>query len=214
AAFTLGLAYRAVAPLAAAALLWTLSYRNAWGQLFHTEDLLVLHVIALACAPAADAWALRRPRAPAAAGYGWPVRLLVALTAATYLLAAIAKLRLAGLAWVDGAQLRDQIAVDNLRKAVLGDPVGPLAGLLLDHPGALWAASIGTLVIELGAPIALVGGRVGRLWAVAAWAFHLGVLLTMNVVFPYPLSGVALLPLFPVERVIQVAREWRRRRAG
>jgi len=32
--------------LAALALLWTLTYRNAWGQIFPTENLLVLHVIA------------------------------------------------------------------------------------------------------------------------------------------------------------------------
>ena len=62
-------------PIAAALLLWTLSYRNSWGLPFHTENLLVLHVIALALAPAADAWALgaakrraERSSTPAMAG--------------------------------------------------------------------------------------------------------------------------------------------------
>src|SRR5262245_31864989 len=57
-AVSAGVGYRVVAPLAALGLLWSLSYRNSWGMVFHTENLVVLHVIALACAPAADAWVL------------------------------------------------------------------------------------------------------------------------------------------------------------
>src|SRR5262245_51135723 len=82
AGFVAGVRYRITAPLAAVALLWTLTYRNSWGQVFHTENLLVLHVIALALAPAADAWAVDRA-GDARAGYGWPIKLLAALTAAT-----------------------------------------------------------------------------------------------------------------------------------
>ena len=203
--FILGFAYRFTAPLAALALLWTLSYRNAWGQVFHVENLLVLHVIALACAPAADAYAIDRPR-DAPAGHGWPLKLLAVLTAATYLLAGIAKLRIAGLAWIDGELLRDQIAVDNLRKALFGDPIAPLATLFLDHPGPLIVFCVLTIAIEVGAPLALAGRRIGYAWAASAWAFHVGVLLLMNIWFPYPLLGLAFLPLLPAERVIDAAR--------
>jgi hypothetical protein len=218
AAFVAGVWYRVTAPLAAAALLWTLTYRNCWGQVFHTENLMVLHVIALACAPAADAWAVRRgPAAPAPAGYGWAIKLLVALTAATYVLAGVAKLRLAGLDWLDGAQLRNQIAIDNLRKALLGDWTAPLATPLLEHPSWFVVASLLTLIVELGAPIALCGGRVARLWAVSAWGFHVGVVLLMMIWFPYPLLGLAFLPIVRAERVISaMARVGRgiRNRAG
>jgi hypothetical protein len=209
-AFVAGFAYRWTAPLAAVGLLWTTTYRSSWGQVFHTENLLVLHVIALACAPAADAWAARRTR-PAApsAGYGWPIKLLVALTAVTYVLAAIAKLRLAGLHWLDGGLLRDQVAIDNLRKAVLGDRIGRLALPLLEHPAAFAVVAIATVVVELGAPLALCGGRIAWTWAGAAWGFHVGVWLAMNIVFPYPLFGIAFAPLFAIERVIEVPREWR-----
>lgn len=217
AAFVVGFAYRFTAPLAALALLWTLTYRNAWGMVFHTENLLVLHVIALAFAPAADAWAVdpsrMTPRSRAApAGYGWPIKLLAALTAATYVLAGIAKLRIAGVDWVDGELLRNQIAVDNLRKALLGDGIAPLAHLFLEHPSQLVVFSVMTLVIELGAPFALVGRRLGYMWALAAWGFHVGVVLLMNIWFPYPLLGIAFLPLLPAERVIRAARGIRVRR--
>ena len=206
AAFTLGWRYRIAAPIAALGLLWTLTYRNAWSMVFHTENLLVLHVLALACAPAADAWAADKPpdHAPPT-GYGWAIKLLVALTCATYLLAGIAKLRLGGLAWAGGEQLRNQIAIDNLRKALLGSAVAPLARLSVAHPGALAGFAIGALAIELGAPLALFGGRIGRGWAWAAWSFHLGVVLTMNVWFPYPLSWVALLPMVDADRLVRRA---------
>ncbi|HEV7554562.1 MAG TPA: hypothetical protein VGO00_03845, partial [Kofleriaceae bacterium] len=42
--FVAGIAYRIVAPLAALGLMWTLAYRSSWGMIFHTDDLLVLHV--------------------------------------------------------------------------------------------------------------------------------------------------------------------------
>jgi hypothetical protein len=177
-------------------------------MVFHTDNLLVLHLIALACAPAADVWALGR-RVPSAdlcgaqpAGYGWAIKLLAAITCATYLLAGIAKLRLAGLGWVDGAQLGTQIAIDNLRKTLVGGTVAPLARPLVAHPDGLVVLAGLALGIELGAPLALLGGRIARIWALGAWGFHVGVVLAMNVWFPYPLAGVAFLPLVNAERVV------------
>jgi hypothetical protein len=201
--FVLGAFYRVVAPLAALALLWTITYRNCWGMPFHTENLLVLHVIALAIAPAADVWSVgAKGRGPAAAGYGWAVKLLAALSVATYLLAGIAKLRIAGLAWIDGEQLRNHIAIDNLRKALLGDGLGPLAHLVLENPAPLLVFSLASLAVELGAPLALLHRRIGHAWAIGAWGFHVGVVLLMNIWFIYPLAFVAFLPLVPAERVI------------
>ena len=212
--FVAGFRYRILAPLAAAGLLWTLSYRSSWGMVFHTDNLVVLHLIALACAPAADAWGVgrRRPVPPREAGHGWAIKLLAALTCATYVVAGIAKLRLAGLDWLDGDQLRNQIAIDNVRKALLGGTTAPLAALLVGHRAALAALSIATLAIELGAPFALLGGRVARVWALAAWLFHAGVIAAMYVWFPYPLSGVAFLPLIDAEHVVGwPVRCWRSR---
>ncbi len=205
--FVLGWRFRVTGPLAAVALLWTITYRNAWGLPFHTENLMVLHVIALAIAPAADAWSVDPGRSgEAAAGYGWPIRLLATLTVVTYLLAGIAKLRLAGMDWLDGEQLRNQIAHDNLRKALLGDGLGPLAHLVLEHPAPLVVFSVLTLVLELGAPLALLHPRAGHAWAIGAWGFHVGVVLLMNIWFVYPLAGMAFLPFVAAERVIVGAR--------
>jgi vitamin K-dependent gamma-carboxylase-like protein len=201
AAFVAGIAYRIAAPIAALGLAWTFAYRSSWGVPFHTDSLLVMHVIALACSPAADAYALGKRRTPPnEAGYGWSIKLLAALTAATYLLAGIAKLRLGGTAWLDGSGLHDQIAFDNLRKIVLGGDAAPLAATALAHPAVVAVLAVTTLALELGAPLALLGGRVARMWAIGAWLFHVAIVLVMNIWFPYPLFGMALLPAWLIGR--------------
>ena len=50
-------------------------------------------------------------------------------------------------------------------------------------------------MIELGAPVALASRRAAISWSVAAWFFHLGVLVLMSVAFPYQLLGIAYLPV-------------------
>ncbi|MBA3500426.1 MAG: HTTM domain-containing protein [Myxococcota bacterium] len=218
-AFVLGAGYRYVAPVAAVLLLFVTTYRNSFGMVFHTENLMVLHIAALALSPASDVWSIDRWRGwtrTHEAGYGWAIKLLVALTAAAYMLAGIAKLRIAGLDWIDGELLRNQIAIDNLRKALLGDAIAPLATQFLEHPRLFTAFSALTLGLELGAPLALLGGKVARLWALMVWGFHLGVVLLMNIWFLYPLVFVAFLPVFHCERpiawVIKQVRD--RRRTG
>ena len=39
------------------------------------------------------------------------------------------------------------------------------------------------------------------LFAAGLWGFHLGVLVLMAIVFPYPLSGIGFAPLLPAERI-------------
>ncbi len=221
-AFTLGRGGRAVPPLFAAGLWLTLTYRNGWGMIFHTENLLVLHAAALACAPAAARPLHRRARDPAVDRHdrasGWPLRLCAAITAGTYLVAGVAKLRGAGLAWVTSDILRNYVAWDNLRKIQLGDWHSPLGALLVAHDGLFPALAAFSLAMELGAPLALLGPRAWALWSLAAWSFHLGVLATMAILFPYPLLGLAYAPMLPLERLearlIRVTRSWRNQARG
>lgn len=201
--FWLGYRHRVLAPLHALLLTWVLSYTNSWGMILHTDNLYLAHVLVLACAPAADALALdARGRAATAPHprYGWAPRLMVAVAAAAYLLAGVAKLRNGGLHFVEGDTLRNLVAFDNARKAELGDVYSPLGVLLLDHPRFFATMAIGSLLLELGAPLALIR-RVGRPWAVAMWAFHVGVLLLMAIGFVYPLTFVAFAACFDVERL-------------
>jgi hypothetical protein len=215
--FVLGLAYEVTAPAFALSLLALMTYRSSWGMVLHTDNLLVLHVMLLSLAPAAAAASLdaRRARArghvgagaagAAEARFGWPLRVLSIATVSCYVLAGVAKLKLAGGGWLGGELLRSHIAYDNLRKLELGAPIVPLGPWLVRHAPFFPALAVGTLVLELGAPLALLRKSWATLWSVAAWGFHLGVLLTMSIGFTYQLSGVAYLSFFALERAASLA---------
>jgi hypothetical protein len=203
-AFALGYRFRVTGPACAALLLWVTSYRNSWGMVFHTDNLLVLHALVLGLSPAADALSLDA-RARVLPGddarYGWPVRLLCAVAVATYVLAGIAKLKASGLHWAEGEILRNYIAYDGMRKAAIGSLHSPLGASLVQHAWPFPILGALTLALELGAPVAMLGGRAASLWVAGVWAFHVGVLLTMAIAFPYPLSGVGLAAFLPCEQL-------------
>jgi hypothetical protein len=174
-------------------------------MIFHTDNLLVLHVLVLGLSPAAEAlsWDARRNAPDAAhARFGWPIRTLTILTAITYVLAGVAKLKLSGGAWLGGDLLRSHIAYDNLRKIELGSGFSALGVWFVKHPAVFAPLALATMLIELGAPLALLHRRIALVWCIAAWAFHVGVALLMSIAFLYPLSTVAYLPLFRVERAL------------
>lgn len=215
--FTLGWRYRLTGPLAALLLLVTFTYANSWGQIFHTENALVLTVLVLAVTRAADASSLDARGSPAPAPharYGWPLRLLCLVVVATYFLAGIAKIRWGGPGWLGGTVLRDTIAADSLRKILLGSSHSPIAEALLGQGWMFRALAVLTLVVELGAPLALLHRRIAAVWVLAVIGFHLGVLLLMTILFPFPLSGIAFAPFFRAERVTGwIAARLRRFRA-
>lgn len=205
-AYTAGWHYRVTGPAFAVLLLALFTYDNSWGQIFHTEHLLALHVLIVGCTSAADAWSLdHRGEGPAGedARYGWPVRLAAVVTVLTYVVTGIAKLRYAGLDWLTGDTLLHQVAFDNARKVVIGAPSSPFAGAVLEHPVLFGPMGTITLLVELGAPVALVSWRWAAIWSSAAWLFHVGILALMAIGFPYPLVGVAFAPLFRCERLVE-----------
>ncbi len=213
--FVLGFAYRVSGPVFALSFLWVTSYRSSWGMLFHTENLVALHLLVLAAAPAADALAVGRPKLaaePDVAGcYGWPARAMTWVTVICYVLAGLAKLKLAGPVWLEGGLLRAQIAYDNLRKIELGSSYSTLGAALVHYEAPFIVLAILTVALELGAPIALFGRRVALAWAVAAWSFHIGIQVLMAIPFPYQLSFIAYASFFEVERVFDWAVERVRR---
>ena len=217
--FAAGYRYRVTGPLFALLLLWTLSYRNSWGMIFHTENLLVLHVGLLALAPAADAWSIdaRRGRRLASdlRAYGWVIRLMCLVTCLAYLLAGIAKLRYGGEAWAAGDVLRHHVAIDAARKQLLGSVASPLAAPLIGHGWLFAVLAVATMVLELGAPAAMLGKRVAAIWVIGVLGFHYGVLALMAIGFPYPMSGIAFASFFRVERLAAILdRGWIGRQRG
>ena len=202
AAYTAGWRFRWTGPVFAVSLLAVLSYRNGWGHLFHNDNLLVLHVLVVGLAPAAEAWSLdaRGRTEPAEeVRFGFPLRLAAVLTVATYVVTGMAKLRYAGGDWLAGDTLLHQIAFDNARKNVLGDEYSPLAATVVGHPGLFRPMGALTILVELGAPIALLGRRWAAWWSASAWLFHVGIVALMWISFAYPLSFIAFAPFFRLE---------------
>jgi len=217
-AFTLGFAFRFAGPAFAVGMLALGSYRGSWGQLLHFENLFVLHLLVVSLAPAAAAWSLdarrRRPGdpsdgagpdgdepSPASTDYGWPLALAALVTVITYVIAGIAKVRYGGLDWVVGDTLRNHVAYAAARLDLLGGSGSPFAGWGVRNDAFWPLAAAATIVIELAAPIALLGGRIRTIWVVAAWSMHAGILAFMLILFPYPLFLVAFAPMYRVERL-------------
>jgi hypothetical protein len=204
AAFVTGWRWRISGPAFALLFLAVTTYRNSWGQVFHTENLVALHLIVLAVVPSADAWSLDRRRVVPVerdpATWGWPVRLISLITVLAYVVAGWAKLRNGGVHWITGDVLRNQVAHDNLRKVLLGDVHSPIGAAALRHGWLFPPMAAASVAVELGAVVALARGRLRVLWVVSAWCFHAGVLALMAILFPYQLSGVAYASFFPVER--------------
>lgn len=221
-AFVLGWGQRIVGPLFALAFLVVATYRLSFGHVIHTEHLPALHLLVLGFTPAADAWSLdarRRSQPPPLrpeARYGWPVQLMVLMLAITYTLAGWAKVRHGGADWLVGDVLRNQVAYDNLRKELLGSPHSPVGGWLVQYDWVFPPIALATVLIELGAPVVLLGGQHARtvriVWAASAWAFHLGIVVLMAISFPYPLSFIAYAALFAPERWLARAAGLVRRR--
>ncbi len=216
-AFVAGWRHRLAGPVYSGLLFWLLSYRNSWSMIHHSDNVLVFHLLILGHTPSADtlsvdAWRGDLPESRNPAGdwqYGWPLQLMNAITVATYFLAGIAKLKgPSGLEWASGEQLRRQIAVDALRKEVLGKPPAPMAYTLYRQDRLFRILALGSLAIETLAPLVVVDRRLARFWALNAWAMHWGILALMNITFRYQLSGLMYLSFFDIERLLEAAVRW------
>lgn len=201
AAFVWGRRFRLVGPAFALVLLALTTYRSSWGQILWLENLMVLHVLVLACSRAGD-----RGTEPGEA-YGWPLRLAALVTVATYVLAGIAKVRIGGVEWMTGDSVRNQVAYSAARLDLLGATGSPIGRWAVQFGWLFPPAAVATVVLELGAPLALLGGRLRTAWVGTMWALHLSIAVLMLVVFPYPLVLVAFAPLFRLERLGAWVRE-------
>lgn len=196
------------APVGACGLFVLVTYTSSFGQVFHTEHLLALHLLVLAAATV-----IERPGSDGESS-GWPLNLMMTIVVLTYVLAGVAKLRWSGVAWASGDVLQNWIAIDNLRKHLFGDWYSPLGGRLSTWDWVWPPLAVVTLTVELGAPLAMFAGRLRTAWLVAAWAFHLGVLVLMAISFPYQLVGVAYVAFTRAEVVEARVREYLGRIAG
>src|SRR5690606_5242718 len=124
----LGRAWTITAPATAVCVLLLTSYASSWGQVFHTENLLVLHLLVLAVAAVVDGGTGARRSGELAP------RAMAVVVVVAYVLAGWAKLRASGWGWVSGDALLHHVAHDNLRKVLVGDWYSPIGAWAVGHP--------------------------------------------------------------------------------
>ncbi len=195
-----GRSLRLTTSMGSISMLCIATYTSSFGQVFHTEHLLVIHLVILATAALVDGALVDRARDDAERS-GWSLNLMMSTVVVAYVVAGIAKLRFAGKGWLTGEVLRNWVAVDNLRKILLDDPASTLGGWLAGVEWVWVPVAVVTLIVELGAPVALVPGRPRAAWLMGAWLFHVGVFALMAITFPYQLSGVAYVAFLRADRI-------------
>jgi hypothetical protein len=229
--FTLGLAFRIVGPLFALLALFVATYGgNSWSFIFHTENVTCLHFLVLGFTPSAGAlsadsflaprlprwlsWCCATPR-PGVSDpeSGWPVRLMQLCVVLPYLVAGIAKVRLSGIGWAHGDNLRDQIVVNGLYYELITGRAPDITFQVYGWETAFAVLAAGSLVLELGAPLALIR-PVGYLFVPAVMSLHWGIVWLMGIDFPYQLYGAAYACFVPWQLLFDgVTRGYQRLRA-
>ena len=212
-AFVLGWKYRITGPAFSVSLLVLLCYRNSWSMIYHHDNAMVLQILVIGFTRAADVLSLdsyfnRDAGKPDIETqhwrYGWPIPLLSAVTLGSYFLSGVAKLASeSGLSWVFGESLRSQVAVDAIRKELLGAGTSPLAYQLYDQVWLFTLIGVVSLLVEVGAPLALLSPRLGYAWVGNAFLMHWGIFLLMNITFRYQLLGFVFLSFLPLERIVE-----------
>lgn len=202
-AFAFGAHFKWTGPLTALGVLWVTSAKSSFGMIFHTENLFAIQTLLVGFSPAARALSYDARRSPPSTGAdippGWPLLFCALLTISVYLLAGLAKYKLAGLEWATGDVLRIQVAYDNVRKIELGGDHASLGVWAVRHGWLLPPLAALTLVAEFAGPLALLHRRLALAWVGLLVAFHWGVLAMMAIGFPFPMSGIPFLCLFRLE---------------
>jgi predicted DCC family thiol-disulfide oxidoreductase YuxK len=179
-------------------------------MVYHNYNILVLHVFVIGMVAAADKLSvdarLKRKQSMMSRDennwqYGWLIRLLSSITIGSYILAGLAKV-MGELTWgwIDGSAMRSQIAVDALRKEMFGGVATPLFEFLYPYTILFTIMGIVSLILELGAFIALTNRHIGVIWALITCSMHWGILFIMGIDFPYHYTGIIFLSFFPLEK--------------
>ena len=209
--FTLGSGHRVIGKLHSALLTWTLSYRNSWSMIFHSDNTLVMHTIVLSAARSSDAISLDALAVGSVPQphqrYDWPLRLMNAASTLAYLLAGVAKVAgPSGWGWASGTGMRRQVAVDGIRKEVFGSRGSEAGYQLYRYKHLFTGMAVGSLLLELGAPLALLHRNAGKLWALSMFGLHWGIRVVMGIRFRYQQSGISFAPWFELERLFRLFR--------
>ena len=162
----------------------------SYGKVNHDR---VAFLVALSVLPTVGE--ARRETTPSDAA-GWAIRCIQVTVVLTYFLAAFAKLRYGGIEWLNGATLLRAV----LRRGTwVGDA-------MRDFPMLLRAGQYALVAFELGSPLLLSRGRLGRVYLWLAVAFHMVTWAALKISFlPHVVCLLAFVPLETLHRPARLA---------
>ena len=176
ACFAAGLLLYHLAPLET--MIWT---PNPYERGFTVS---VIALLALSFSRCGDALCLvgRRTGTPApSSDYRWPLQLVQLVLCQVYFIAGYAKIYRAGLGWASSSNMRSWLLAFAQEDQV--SSVRHLTFWLADHPFICGVMAVAGLSLDLGLITVMIWPRL-RAWLISAvLLFHLGVVLTMGIVF-------------------------------
>jgi hypothetical protein len=188
---------RASAVVAALLGVYLLGLPQCFGKVDHWSGLLILAMLILALARcgdavSVDAWraarrarrAGRSPAVPPSGEYRWPIQLVRLTMTLVFFAAGVAKLRFGRAAWFDPANM----AAILIQPHYALDRSLPELGLWIARsPAAAAFLAAATVLTEVSAPLALVGGLPALVIIGTLFTMQLGnaLLLGVHASFPY-----------------------------
>jgi len=145
----------------------------------------VLALLTLSFSPCGDCWAVlpssRSKVADSAGDYTWPVRLIQVFICQIYFFSGYSKIFFAGWRWASASNLRNWLLYFN--EAAQTRVFHSLGLWIAARPTICGILGVATLALELGLVTVLFSGTARRLLVPLVAVFHLGILLSMNLVF-------------------------------
>jgi hypothetical protein len=145
----------------------------------------VIALLTLAFSRCGDCWTLLRPsrdKLPARSGdYTWPLRLLQLYLVQIYFFSAYAKVMVVGWKWASASNIRSWMLVCTQNEQIR--VFHALGTWIADRPFMCWSVGIGALMFEFGLVTALFSKWARWVLVPLVAVFHLGILLSMNLVF-------------------------------
>lgn len=145
----------------------------------------VLALLTLSFSPCDDCWTMRassrRKASHSPEDYTWPIRLIQVFLVQVYFFSGYSKLFFAGRKWATASNLRNWLLYFNeAEQSRVFHFLGPW---LASRPTICGVIGVATLALELGFVTVLFSSRARGLLVPLVAFFHLGILLSMNLVF-------------------------------
>lgn len=145
----------------------------------------VLALLTLAFSPCGDCWTLLpsgKPKAADSAGdYTWPIRLIQVFVAQIYFFSGYSKIFYSGWRWASPSNIKNWMLY--FSEADQTRVFHSLGAWIAARPVVCGVIGVGSLVFELGLFTVLFSKMAQRLLVPLVAVFHLGILLSMNLVF-------------------------------